>query len=523
MAMTNERGQVTIRRRTVLFKPTTGDPERIRLWSLREDALVESAADDQLLVFTRWGDIEIDDPSPVVREWLYRMSLGPVSLENLLPAQARGGEGNRFGSMEHDPEYLRVRRVLEKLGSCVVHSLGLADMGGPLLSAVPISRQANFELPVIDGDHPVRLSRFAAMRASDGEVVLESPLARHRVVFHRSLATRVIGSLGKATTIADLAPALDVAESLVADIVSYVAAVGMVVLAEGAGNPLSARFTEDTDPSLLVWSHNDLLFHSRSRLGRDDPRGAVFPHGDKLPPPPAVKPVPEGPRFPLYKPVLTDVTAADPPFTEVLEKRRSFRKFARRPLTAQRLGELLFRSARIRSVRPADGGGVSYAVSDRPYPSSASLHELELYLTLDRCTGLPRGIYHYDPLGHALTLINTSEDKVGELLDDAKVATGSLQRPPALITVTARMGRLSWMYNGIAYATTLRHVGVLQQTLYLVATAMELAPCALSVGDIEVCDSAFLLDWPAEVTVGGFVVGLRPDVIPERNSARQDP
>lgn len=503
------------------FKPPTGDPERIRLWSLREDALVESGSEDQLLVFTRWGDVEIDDPSPVVREWLYRMSLGPVSLENLLPAQ-RGGNHDR--PVEDDPEYWRVQSVLEKLGSCVVHSLGLADMGGPLLSAVPISRQANFVLPEIDSGHPVRLSRFAAMRASDGEVVLESPLARHRVVFHRSLATRVVGSLGKATTVADLAPALDVAESLVADIVTYVAAVGMIVCSEGEGNVLSARFAEDTDPALTVWSHSDLLFHSRSRLSRhDDPRGAVYPRGDKFPPPPAVKPVPEGPRYPLYKPVLADVSARDPSFTEVIEGRRSFRKFARRPLTAERLGELLFRTARIRSVRPADGGGVSYAISDRPYPSSASLHELELYLTLDRCSDLPRGIYHYDPLGHALTLINTSDDKVSELLDDAKVATGSMQRPPALITMTARMGRLSWMYNGIAYATTLRHVGVLQQTLYLVATAMELAPCALSVGDIEIADNAFHLDWPAEVTVGGFVVGLRPDALPERNSIRQDP
>jgi SagB-type dehydrogenase family enzyme len=298
----------------------------------------------------------------------------------------------------------------------------------------------------------------------------------------------------------------------------------MIVFSEREGSVVSARFAEDTDPGLMVWSHSDLLFHSRSRLSRhEDPRGAVYPQGDKLTPPPAVKPLPEGPRYPLYKPVLAEIAEADPSFTEVIESRRSFRKFARRPLTSQRLGELLFRAARIRSVRPADGGGVSYAVSDRPYPSRASLHELELYLTIDRCADLPRGIYHYDPLGHSLTLINTSPDKVGELLDDAKVATGSMQRPPALITMTARMGRLAWMYNGIAYATTLRHVGVLQQTLYLVATAMGLAPCALSVGDTDAADSAFLLQWPAEVTVGGFVVGLRPDAIPEQDSARQDP
>ena len=51
--------------------------------------------------------------------------------------------------------------------------------------------------------------------------------------------------------------------------------------------------------------------------------------------------------------------------------------------------------------------------------------------------------------------------------------------------MTARIGRLSWVYDSIAYATTLKHVGVLQQTLYLVATMLGLAPCALAMGDAE--------------------------------------
>ena len=38
---------------------------------------------------------------------------------------------------------------------------------------------------------------------------------------------------------------------------------------------------------------------------------------------------------------------------------------------------------------------------------------------------------------------------------------------------------MSWKYASIAHALTLKNVGVLQQTLYLVATAMGLAPCAL--------------------------------------------
>jgi SagB-type dehydrogenase family enzyme len=64
------------------------------------------------------------------------------------------------------------------------------------------------------------------------------------------------------------------------------------------------------------------------------------------------------------------------------------------------------------------------------------------------------------------------------------------------------------VYDSIAYAMTLKHVGVLQQTLYLVATVLGLAPCALATGDDEVAAAAFGLDYPAEVSVGEFVVGL---------------
>jgi SagB-type dehydrogenase family enzyme len=203
-------------------------------------------------------------------------------------------------------------------------------------------------------------------------------------------------------------------------------------------------------------------------------------------------------------PALGGMTLAD-----AIENRHSVREFAERGPSAAQLGELLYSSARIRSQHELRGAGdVSYAVSTRPYPSAGSLYELDLYLTVDRCEGLPRGIYFYDPAGHALTLINTTATDVDNLLADAMVLTGAARRPPVLITMTARMARLSWVYDSISYATTLKHVGVLQQTLYLVSTALGLAPCALAMGDSELATTAFGLDWPAEVPVGEFVVGL---------------
>lgn len=463
------------------------------LWSFRDDVVVEPTASGGLVVLTRWGDITVDSPVPAIADSLYRMTLGPVALANV------------DGLDRDDLDALFVR-----LPGCVVRSLGLRDSATPLLSAIPISPRGVLELPKLDSTLPVRLSRFAFVRESDGELLLESPLSHHRVVLHRSLATWVVGSLGRATTGANIAQGINVAQSLVTEIVSYLAATGMVVIGENGIGDAPPRFPEDSDRDLVTWSPHDLLFHSRSRLGRHDhAAGAAFSNAARLAPLPAVKPVPEGRRFPLHRPDLTTADGTEMSLTEAIETRRSMREFAEEGPSVRQLGELLYRTARVRSQAETVGaGGVRYTVSERPYPSAGSLYELDLYLTVDRCDGLPRGIYHYDPEGHALTLINRDSAHADELLDSAMVLTGAHRRPPTLITMTARMGRLSWVYDGICYATTLKHVGVLQQTLYLVATRLGLAPCALATGDSEVAAAAFRLDWPAEVSVGEFVIGL---------------
>jgi SagB-type dehydrogenase family enzyme len=475
----------------------------LRLWSLREDVLVEVDEElGQLLIATEWGEIRLPDPGPTVRESLWRMQLGPTSLANVL-----GDDGANADKAN----WQRFEEVLGALRHCVVHSLDRQTGDGPLLSAVPIARNADFVLPNLTGEDVVRISRFTAMRAGNGELVLESPLARHRMVVHYSLAAWVAGAINRPMTVRDLAEAVQVPRPLVTLIVAYLVAAGMAVLGENGVPADEALFAEDSDPDLIPWSHADLMFHTHSRSGRyQGPIGADHPGAGVLPPAPVVKTIPPGRRFVLVRPDLTTPSIADPKLSEVIENRRSFHRFADEPPTVDQLGELLYRTARIRSSKRLVAGDDEYVVSDRPYPSVGGLHELELYLTIDRCAGLPHGIYHYDPVGHALTLINTAEAECDEMLDAARIAAGSVARPPALITMTARIARLSWLYSGIAYSTALKHVGVLQQTLYLVATAMNLAPCALAVGDTEIATSALRLRWPVEVSVGEFVIGLRP-------------
>src|SRR5262245_6056745 len=211
--------------------------------------------DDRLILTTMWGDITISDASPAVRDALERMSLGPVKLEHIVPRPRS--------------ERARVERILEMISGCVVHSLGHDDTLGPSLSVVPIARRARFNLPKIERHRPIRLSKFASMRADDGEIVIESPLARHRVVIHRPFAAQVVTMLGKPNVIPGVAKAVNISDDLAKEIVTYLAAAGMVLVGVG-DSPSTALFAEDHDPLLAPWTHHELLFHSRSRIGRHD-------------------------------------------------------------------------------------------------------------------------------------------------------------------------------------------------------------------------------------------------------------
>lgn len=479
---------------------------QFELWSLREDVSVEpEPGDGPVRLHGRWGEVTVERPPPLVREALLRMRLGPVSL------------GNAFSAREVPAERAVLYDVLETLQPLVVRSLGL-ESGQPLLSVVPLTTRARF-LPVpLAGDVPFRLSTFAELRTDGREYRLESPLALHRVVLHRPEAVELIAHLAAATTSAAFAAApAPVAPSAVAAALAYLAAAGMVVLAQvPPGRP--PVFAEDTDPALIGWSPTDLMFHTRSTLGRHDHDfGITYPTGEAVPPEPVIKP--QADRYvPLHRPRWEDMCAADPPLCAAVEGRRSMRRYAADPITVAQLGDLLYRTARVRSVLAVTPGGYGGAqapgggdeLSDRPYPSHGGCHELELYVTVGDCAGLPRGIYHYDPLGHRLEPVSADRAIVNEQLNNARVTAAMDGPPPVIITMTARFRRLSWKYEGMAFRLTLMHAGVLIQNLYLVCTAMRLAPCAIGAVCADTTARGFGTDWRVEPSVAQFIVGAEP-------------
>jgi oxazoline/thiazoline dehydrogenase len=381
----------------------------------------------------------------------------------------------------------------------------VAQGGRALATLEPIAPAFRLEDISIDGKF--LLSRFACLRRVDDTTMVESPLGHARVVIHDGRGAALLALLAAPHTAAELAAAAhDFDETTVA---AFIALLANAKAASACAE--NGRIAEDDSVALRQWEFHDLLFHSRSRLGRHNyPYGGTYRFLDALPPLPAVRPPVPARRIALYKPDMQALEAGDVSFSRVTEARRSVRTRGEQQLSAAQLGEFLYRAARVKEVHPASREhGSPYEASIRPCASGGAMHELELYLTLSRCLDIEPGLYRYDPLAHELEHVADLGPRQKRLLADACAASGLDTPPDALIMLAARFQRVAWKYQSMAYAVTLKNTGALYQQMYLVATAMNLAPCGLGGGDSDLFAEAAGLDYYAETSVGEFMLSGR--------------
>jgi len=196
-----------------------------------------------------------------------------------------------------------------------------------------------------------------------------------------------------------------------------------------------------------------------------------------------------------------------------LERRHSIREHSASPIALDELAHFLYRVARVTAVTRNH----LYEIAERPYPSGGALHELELYPLVNRCEGVAPGLYRYNGAVHCLEQVTHPTPDTERLLLEAKQTCLMQSDPHVLLLVAARFLRVNWKYESIAYALILKNVGVLYQTMYLVATAMGLGPCSLGGGNAEGFGRAAQLDYWEESLVGEFILGRPAELKHEIN------
>ena len=383
----------------------------------------------------------------------------------------------------------------------------------PLAVAIPMVESAGLNL---DMPHWTRasasLSRFAYQRAYDGGMILESPLSKFRVKLTDWRASAILVQLAQPQLLGHVAPPPQIGPETAYQFLNLLWATGFLTVKEEA-------------PNLKLWDFHNLLFHSRSRQGRHD-----YPNGD------IQGSLEQWSDFPVVKPPMSEQIVAlpqlnidtirqkDATLTTAIAKRESIREYdENRPITVEQLGELLYRTARVKEIYTVDAELTEAAkaefgpdfdwgeLSHRPYPCGGAMYELEIYPVVRRCTGLHPGFYHYNPLHHQLEKLDAPDTEIAALIADAHRSSGEQGVPQVLLVITARFGRLFRKYRSLAYALVLKHVGVLYQNFYLVATNMGLAPCALGGGDSDCFARATGLDYATESSVGEFMLGSLPN------------
>ena len=344
------------------------------------------------------------------------------------------------------------------------------------------------------------LSRFAYLRRRGSEMVLELPRAR---ALFRICDPKI------ATSIATLsAPQQVKLFGRPSDLQLLALLVGCQILFTIDSTRDGGLRPTEGDGNLVLWDFHDLVFHTRSTEGRHaNPMGGTYPYVGVTSPLPAVRP-----PWPGSTIDLREFSAEHSQVGKVLRERHSTRIFDHQnPITLAELARLLDATARVQSTWSStlDLGDNSPAVdyATRPYPSAGAAYELELYLTVDNCAGLARGFYHYDAGRHALVSIEVPTHELRAMLAGAELAMGAPAAPQVLITIAARFGRISWKYSSLAYALILKDVGVLTQTLYLMATDMGLGGCAIGSTNIELFARMTGIDFHVEGPVGQFAIG----------------
>ena len=385
---------------------------------------------------------------------------------------------------------------------------------GAAICLIPVKSSLHRKtVPV--GDYRIRLSKFVHVLPLFDGLQIKTPLASATVLLKDQRVFPILVQLVSACDQKTFQAALpDDLREHHEDIVSLLLSSGVAGVCDGEG-------VVDIDKEAVDagWTPEDLAFHCHTREQFID-----VCRNQSLP-----KPINKQ-RLPAKHQRIVLSTAALPEpsrihhnlsFFQVVCERKTVRAYHEQPVTAGVLSDFLWYSMHIREEIICDPGlSRAYSGLLRPVASAGALHSIELYLCINRCIGLQPGFHHYDSSNHSLGKLSDLAEPCLQMLDLAAASTcrapqvasvspGQGQRPDVLVVMAARYGRTASLHQqtDLSYALILKDVGAIYQQLYLVATALGLAPCGLSFGSSELFEQASGLSGRQECSVGEFMIG----------------
>lgn len=183
---------------------------------------------------------------------------------------------------------------------------------------------------------------------------------------------------------------------------------------------------------------------------------------------------------------------------EVIESRRSLRKYKDIPINMDQLSYLFYETSRLFKH--------TKSITFRAYPSGGATASLETYIYVNKVEGLEKGLYRYLPIaGDLLFLYNsdTLEAEVNEAIN------GQLRGGAAVFFWTAIPYRTEFKYSFTAHKMIAMEAGHTCQNLALACEAIDFGAVAISAYDQELCDKVIKVDGDDEFVIYLSVIGKK--------------
>lgn len=162
--------------------------------------------------------------------------------------------------------------------------------------------------------------------------------------------------------------------------------------------------------------------------------------------------------------------AGGAPLWEVLQRRRSIRKYSDERLTKRELSQLLWSSQGI--TKRAEG------FAFRTAPSAGALYPVETYLVVNAVTDLEPGVYHYAVDRHELDQLRVGDFRLA--IAKAALDQEMAYHANAVFVWTAIFARSTWKYQQRAYRYVYLDAGHVAQNVALAAVALDLGSCQIA-------------------------------------------
>lgn len=155
---------------------------------------------------------------------------------------------------------------------------------------------------------------------------------------------------------------------------------------------------------------------------------------------------------------------------QILQERRSLRRYGPRPLALTELAMLLWASQGI----TAQSGRYFF----RTAPSAGALYPIETYLSVHNVEGVDPGLYHFDVQNFQLELLTSSS--CGAALAEAALGQSFLAAAPVGFAWTAVLRRTMGKYGHRGMRYILLDAGHICQNLTMAAEALGCGVCPIA-------------------------------------------